>query len=299
MIDMQIPSPSQVFRPIAAAAGRPMTDAEVIAAGADPEPYGEVLTITPELAADFLRRHAVNRPVKDRIVAAYARDMAAGNWRLTGEAIKFNTRGELDDGRHRLRAIVRAKIPVRMMVVWNVPVGAQEVMDSGVKRSANDQLAMKGIKNASVLTAAARLALSEPGAGFVSVEERIPNPTNSEIQHWIDLHPQIHRAAEIGKAYYKQINLQPSVAALAWLKLSALDLEACYAFFDAVANMTTDGPGDPRLALARRLQYLSTEKTRQSGAMLIGLVYRAWNAWRRGKPLAKLIATAQIPERLY
>jgi hypothetical protein len=290
VIDMEIPSPATVFK------GR---------AGVGPhtlpplEPYAEVLTITPEVAAEFLKRHVKNRPIKDRVVAAYSRDMKAGRWRLTGEAIKFNTRGELDDGRHRCKAIILAKVPVRMMVVWNVPPEAQEVMDSGIKRSANDQLFMRGVKNATVLSAAARLALTEPGAGFVTTEERIVNPTNSEIAAWIDTHPQIHRCAEIGKSYYKQIYLQPSVAALTWMRLSAIDLEACALFFHSVANMTTDGPGDPRLALARRLQYLSTEKTRQNGAMLIGLVYRAWNAWRRGKSLSKLTMTAGIPERLY
>lgn len=291
MIDMQIPSPAQVFK------GR--ADTARPAALPGPEPYAEVLTVTPELADEFLRCHVKNRPIKDRVVAAYARDMMAGRWRMTAEAIKLNTRGELDDGRHRCLAVKLSGVPVRMMVVWNVPPEAQEVMDSGIKRSANDQLAMRGVKNASVLTAAARLALSEPGAGFVTADERITTPTNSEITAWIDNHPQIHRCAEIGKSYYKQIYLQPSVAALAWMRLSAIDLDACSVFFHSVANMTTDGPGDPRLALARRLQYLSQERTRQNGAMLIGLVYRAWNAWRRGKTLSKMPMTASIPERLY
>lgn len=283
VIVTDIPSPNEVFRTV-----NPHDD----------EPVAKVVTVTPELAAEWLPRTVRNRPVKDRIVAAYARDMKAGRWLLTGEAIKFNTRGELDDGRHRCKAVIIAGVPVRMMVVWGVPVGAQDVMDSGVKRSANDQLAMRGTKNASVLTAAARLALTEPGAGFTAPEDRIATPTHSELCAWIDAHPEIHRAAEIGKAYYKQIHLQPSVAALAWLRLSEIDREACGLFFHSVANMTTDGPGDPRLALARRLQYLSSERTRQNGAMLIGLVYRAWNAWRRGKTLSKL-PVASIPERLY
>ncbi|MGZ0147166.1 hypothetical protein ACXJJ3_08850 [Kribbella sp. WER1] len=286
MIDMKIPSPGQVF-PVPTR-GLP-----------DVEPYAEVLNVTPELAAEFLRCHVRNRPVKDRVVAAYMRDMLASRWQLTGEPVKFNIKGELDDGQHRLKAVVRSGCTVRMLVVWNVPVGAQEVMDSGIKRSVNDQLAMRGTKNASVVSAAVRLALSEPGAGFVTTDERIANPTNSEIAAWIDTHPNIHRCAEIGKAYYKQIHLQPSVATLAWMRLSAIDMDACSLFFHSLAEMTTDGPGDPRLALARRLQYLSQEKTRQNGVMLIGLVYRAWNAWRRGKALTKMPMTASIPERLY
>lgn len=264
-----------------------------------PETTAEVRTISPGEAAQMLKRNRLNRPTKDRTVAAFARDMKRGRWLLTGEAIKFNTKGELVDGQHRLKAIIRAATPVRLMVVWGVPVEAQAVMDSGVKRSANDQLAMRGVKNSTILTAAARLALTEPRAGFVTDDTRIESPTNTELTEFIDAHPEIHRAAELARGYYPSIDCQPSVLALAWMRFAVIDFEACSTFFHSVANMTTDGPGDPRLALARRLQNMRREGTRRTGPMLLGLVFRSWNAWRRGKQLQTLPTTASIPERLW
>lgn len=264
-----------------------------------PETTAEVRTISPAEAAQMLKRNRRNRPVKDRTVAAFARDMARGRWLLTGEAIKFNTNGDLVDGQHRLKAIIRAATPIRLMVVWGVPAEAQAVMDSGVKRSANDQLSMNGVKNASILTAAARLALSEPRAGFVAEDARIEAPTNTELTDFIEEHPEIHRAAELARGYYPAIDCQPSVLCLAYMRFSAIDLDDASTFFHTVANMATDGPGDPRLALARRLQNMRREGTRRTGPMLLGLVYRSWNAWRRGKQLHTLPVPAVIPDRLW
>jgi hypothetical protein len=258
----------------------------------------EVRTISPTEAALMLKRNRHNRPLKERIVAAYARDMARGAWALTGEAIKFDTNGDLADGQHRLKAIVKAGTPIRVLVVWGVPPEAQAVMDSGVKRSIVDQVSLAGVKNASILTAAARLALSEPAAGFVIPADRVSAPTNTEITRFMDDHPEIHRAAEVARGYYPAIDCQPSVLCLAWLRFSTIDIDAATQFFHSVANMSTDGPGDPRLALARRLQNLRREGTRRNGPMLLGLVYRSWNAWRRGKQLSSLPLPATIPERL-
>lgn len=291
MIVAETPTPAQVFPRLATPPQTPPHQGE--------DPYAVVQLITPADAAAMLKRNAHNRPIKDKIVAAYARDMARGKWPLTGEAIKFNTRGELDDGQHRLKGIIQSKTPTRMLVVYGVPPEARKVMDSGIKRSVNDQLTLAGVKNASILSAAARLALTEPGAGFVAAADRLTTPTNTELVSFIEDHPAIHRAAEVGRSYYPAIDVQPSVLCITWMRLSAIDMDACSMFFHSVANMSTDGPGDPRLALARRLQNLRRDGARRNSSMSLGLVYRAWNAWRKGKQLSTLPVTATIPDRLY
>jgi len=39
-----------------------------------------------------------NRGIRPAVVDAYARDMAAGHWRLNGDPIRFNKKGQLIDG---------------------------------------------------------------------------------------------------------------------------------------------------------------------------------------------------------
>ena len=56
--------------------------------------------ITPQLAETYLTANVGNRPVLRRVVARYAREMAAGNWLLTHQGIAFDSQGKLVDGQH-------------------------------------------------------------------------------------------------------------------------------------------------------------------------------------------------------
>jgi hypothetical protein len=274
-----------------------------IAPNTTPRPKAEIRTVTPTTAKGWLKQNKRNRPLVPNIVAGYARDMAAGHWQLTGEAIKFDTDGNLADGQHRLSAIVAANVAIDMLVVRNVLPETQTVMDSGRKRTASDALTLVGQKNPSILAAAARFALREPGCGYIGTEERVSNPTNSEIAEFIDGHPDIHRAADLASHYYPQFDAPPSVLAICWMRFSKVDLEAASLFFNSVANMATDGYGDPRAALVKRLANIRRNNERMTQAAYLSLIFRAWNAWRGGQNLGKLMSESRagavkIPERL-
>ncbi len=65
-----------------------------------------VETITPKKAQAWLLHRAPNRPICEFHLRRLASSMKAGVWKLNGEAIKFNDKGDLEDGQHRLEAIV-------------------------------------------------------------------------------------------------------------------------------------------------------------------------------------------------
>lgn len=267
----------------------------------DERPSAEIYKVTPAVAKRWLSRNVRNRTISQTTVDAYARDMAAGAWQVTGEAVKFDTNGALADGQHRLTAVVQSGATVPMLVVRGLAPDAQRVMDSGKKRTASDALTLGGVKNACIIAAAARLALREPGAGFTS--ERISAPTNSEIADFIEEHPEIHHAAEMASHYHPAFDAPPSVLTLCWMRFAAIDLFACAQFFIAVADMQTEGAGDPRLALIRRLANARRNRERLDAPAYLSLIFRAWNASRRGKSLNKLLTeshggTVAIPSRL-
>ena len=113
------------------------------------------MDITPELAGRWLKNNFRNRPVKADVVAAYARDMVAGLWRPTHQGVAFNDRDELIDGQHRLLAIVKAGVTVRMMVTFGLPAKTEgsemtvmDCVDRGATRSVADQLKIQhGLAN--------------------------------------------------------------------------------------------------------------------------------------------------------
>jgi hypothetical protein len=96
--------------------------------------------VDPAQATKWLEGHVHNRELRQSKVEKYARDMKAGKWRLTAECIMFDTKGALINGQHRLWAIIEAGVPVRLMVAYGVPEDATAVIDSGIIRTALDQL---------------------------------------------------------------------------------------------------------------------------------------------------------------
>ena len=121
------------------------------------------MDVTPEQARAWLERNFRNRPVSEDVVASYARDMLRGAWVGTHQGIAFNDRDELIDGQHRLRAILRAGIPIRLMVTYGLPAkikGAEmttmDAVDRGRTRSVADQLKIQhGLSQGSIIAAVA------------------------------------------------------------------------------------------------------------------------------------------------
>lgn len=95
----------------------------------------EERVITPDDAIIWLEERAANRPVSDRVVKDYSRQMKEGWWQDTPQGIAFGVDGKLIDGQHRLWAIVEAKIPIKMNIVWDVPPQAFHIIDRGLPRS--------------------------------------------------------------------------------------------------------------------------------------------------------------------
>lgn len=103
-----------------------------------------VIEVTPKLAAQWLELNKGNRPLNPTTVARYVYQILEGAWQVTGDAIKFNTRGELIDGQHRLKAVVEAKKPIKTCVTRGVDPSAFQVLDVGRTRTLHDLLSISG-----------------------------------------------------------------------------------------------------------------------------------------------------------
>lgn len=124
----------------------------------------EIMTITPDKARDLLQRNTGNfRKLDNNRVVNYAQQIAAGEWHLNGETIKFSSSGELLDGQHRLNAVVRANKPIQCVVIWDIETSAVYI-DRGKPRSVPQWVAHSGVKNAnSVVASARRIVAHEKG----------------------------------------------------------------------------------------------------------------------------------------
>jgi hypothetical protein len=105
---------------------------------AKPYTNGFLLNVTPETAQQWLKHNDYNRPLNQRLVEKYARQMRAGKWRRTHQGIAFDSRGMILDGQHRLMAIVRSGQVIPMLIFLNENLTVHESIDGGKTRSLLD-----------------------------------------------------------------------------------------------------------------------------------------------------------------
>jgi hypothetical protein len=113
--------------------------------------------ITPPMAERYLQEKAANRPLSGTRVEQYASSMRNGEWRLTHQGIAFDEQGRLCDGQHRLAAIVRSGVAVRMYVFREMDHDDLLVIDIGRIRSASDAFTFVGVDADKAKVAAARM----------------------------------------------------------------------------------------------------------------------------------------------
>ena len=95
----------------------------------------EERVVTPEEAQRWLDAKDGNRPISNRVVLDYARQMKEGWWQDNPQCISFNTHGKLIDGQHRLSAIVLINMPIKMNIIWDAPPQSFHILDRGLPRS--------------------------------------------------------------------------------------------------------------------------------------------------------------------
>jgi hypothetical protein len=101
-------------------------------------PHCFILDVTPEMAQKWLKNNNFNRPLNQRLVEKYARQMCSGHWQLTHQGIAFDSRGMILDGQHRLCAIVRSGQVIPMVIFLNENINVHESIDGGKTRSLLD-----------------------------------------------------------------------------------------------------------------------------------------------------------------
>lgn len=106
-----------------------------------------VQKITPGYARQILDRNTENfRKIDWRKVNQYAREMQAGLWRDNGEGIQIYNDGTLANGQHRLHAIIKSGVTIRMVVVTGVDKSVK-TFDRHMNRSSIQIARAMGYKN--------------------------------------------------------------------------------------------------------------------------------------------------------
>lgn len=232
--------------------------------------------ITPALARILLTKNEANRRVSDVVVEKIARDIENGTFVLNGESIIVASDGSLNDGQHRLCAVISADKEIRSVIVFGPGRQSRITVDQGRSKLVGDYLAMEGHKDSLALAAAAGYFWQWRNKGRLT-KQSIERPNKGEVLAIVDEHPGI--AESVAAIGGNGVGGRGLLAFCHFAFTSASNREAADLFADALITGASLMPRDPILYARNRLM----ADRRLSPNEKAELLFRAWNAHRRGE----------------
>lgn len=268
---------------------RPLTMRQVQAWVESGDPRSVIdVTVTPEIARLLLRYNRpgdTNRPVSDVYVAAAVGEIEKGLWQNTGEPIIMSKAAILNDGQHRLEAIIRSKIPCVMDLRFGVSRAAFAATNSGRKRSGADALGLLGVPERHALAAAARGAIVYQQGLPAAMYQRTSNgDIVRAVEQWPELVEAVKLTPTLGRG-----RRSAATNTLAFFALRTANRASVEEFFAIVKTGEGNASNPPHrlheFLLARHVTPDST--THRIRCLAAGII--AWNAWRKAETLPRPI----------
>jgi hypothetical protein len=247
----------------------------------------ETVDLSPALAEVLLNRNPDNRPIRSAAVDQMARDMSNGAWQFNGEPIIVSVDGLLNDGQHRCAAVKDSGVTVRTVMVVGVAREARLTTDQGRARTVGDFLGMEGVKDAAAFAAAAGCLWQYDNYG------RIPNKpgqtaraTKGEVRAIAESNPRLAKSlAVIPRMNAALVGGRSLLAFCHYVFAKAAGDAAATNFILTLVNGEKLAKGDPIL-------YARNKMVVERGRLALGekaeLIFRAWNAHRKGESRVRL-----------
>lgn len=258
------------------------------------EVFSTVVDVFPGLAEFLLTKNHDNRKIREMKLHQYVSDMKEGRWKLNGEPIIISEEGYLNDGQHRLKAVVDSGRSIQMLFAFGVKRDTRFTVDVGAARSAGDHLSLQGYTNATMAAAIGRLVIGYENRGerggmgrasdvsSASVTERvILDDLLREIAGWIDTNRAKMKifgpGSILGFMFYLFASKKPGHARN---------------FFNRLKEGHDLSINDP---IRQVREYLITRNKLTNGNRMEALI-RAWNKWVDDEPMTRIHINGNIPE---
>ena len=255
----------------------------LIAKGANGQIHIERMTITPEMARVMMKHNTGNRPIRARTVAVLVDIIRSGRWVTMLQGISFAPDGTMNNGQHRLLAIIESGRTVEMIVAFGEPREAFAIIDTQSKRAGSDILSIDGHKNAVALAATCQM-LHQIERGTPRSNNQETRLTNDRLLSFLDVHPTLPTSVAKGQATAQSLRCSVAALSVAHYLGARQNATAADAFLSGLrAGVGLLSESDPIYRLRERLRMGRLIPIEQCA-----LAIKAWNAWRAGKPLWQL-----------
>lgn len=248
------------------------------------EVFFENVQLTPMMAHALMTLNQGNRRINRQGVARWQRALIEGRWRLNGETLKVSDDGFLNDGQHRLKAVIATGRTAPFSICWGVTRESVVTIDNGTRRKAADAVEMDGHTNGTAKAAAIRLVMNYDGGYDFSRKYEHEEIKAAVAYASADLDLSIN-AGNVAARYYRQ---PPSLFIALHYLAARYDRDLTEQFFAALTAGGHDEPGHPIRRLRTRLQENMIGKAKLPMMEVAALVIKSFNAFATGRSVGQL-----------
>jgi hypothetical protein len=248
-----------------------------------PAPSVATELITPPVARAILEANTRNRPLRPGRVTQLASAIKRGEWKLNGETLKLAVDGTLIDGQHRLSAVLEAEAPIETLVMRDLPIEAQDTVDTGRKRRLADILKIEGYSDSHALAAGINM-LHRFRSGLRIDYSQSGAPSALQAIELIQREPEIVKSVAVARTVAKQVPGPIGVFIALHCVFFKVDPGPTEEFYLRLKDGADLPKGDPLLHL--RNQLMRPRKDRgyaQAPATVMGMTIKAFNLRRAGR----------------
>ena len=242
--------------------------------------------VTPQIAEWLLKLNTANRPIMRRAIERFCKILSDGAWVNTGEPVIVSHEGVLNDGQHRLTAILISGVAAELDVRFGIPREAFHATGTGATRTAGHVLSIEGYSHTSCQASIARL-LIHYDKGQMGNRSHVES---GEILRVVDTDAFVCKiAAKIQRSKFRPTRTGPFGFVLAVAARTA-PIERVIEFADLVASGLARDESEPTYRLHTKLcgPAMTKDRINISPIDLAILTVKAWNAWVRGDAIPPL-----------
>jgi hypothetical protein len=262
----------------------------------------KVETITQALADEYLTQtNGLNRTLSNPHVAELIGKQMRGEWVMNGDTIRFDSKGQLRDGQHRLRMVQLTGIPIEVIVVRGLDPAAFITMDVGKKRSLQDVYTIAHEPRPKLLAPASALIWR-----YLTGNLKGNIGSHDEIKAILADHPEIRNScAFYDKIPKKQVPAPPhwNATIAAHYLFSRIDTEGAKEKADTFISNYTTGlnatEGDPAFLARNCLMNIERGNRPATDLQAFRLLAQAFNLYQADKKVIhnfKVLKRSKIVE---
>jgi hypothetical protein len=246
-------------------------------------PFAEFFDITVDRAVALLARNDSNRSIISNGVHEWAETLRRGDWKVNGEPIIVSDKGELNDGQHRLTAVIETGITMHTLVVFGVSRESRKTVDTGRKRTPGHVLGMSGVPQASAVAAAIKVIINLDSGVSVNTHR-----TAQEIERALLMYDDVHSSLQPGRKVGVQFRQSVGLCSALHYLMSQKAKKQADVFFEMLTDGTAPSKTHPVAQLRARLTENLASKAKLPIIDVSALFIKAWNAYRAGRPVGSL-----------